>query len=69
MIDGCPPGLPLTPEEIQSELNRRRPGQSDIVTPRLCSLDIGSASVLDFLPPGGFIYLTHSLEALYNVIT
>ncbi len=34
VIDGCPPGLPLTPEEIQSELNRRRPGQSDIVTPR-----------------------------------
>jgi len=34
VIDGCPPGLPLTAEEIQVELNRRRPGQSDIVTPR-----------------------------------
>ncbi|MCW5549287.1 MAG: chorismate synthase [Opitutaceae bacterium] len=34
VVDGCPPNLPLTPEEIQVELNRRRPGQSDIVTPR-----------------------------------
>jgi chorismate synthase len=34
VIDGCPPSLPLTAEEIQVELDRRRPGQSDIVTPR-----------------------------------
>jgi chorismate synthase len=34
VVDGCPPGLPLTVEEIQAELDRRRPGQSDIVTPR-----------------------------------
>ncbi len=34
VIDGCPPNLPLTVEEIQAELDRRRPGQSDIVTPR-----------------------------------
>ncbi|MDE3083627.1 MAG: chorismate synthase [Verrucomicrobiota bacterium] len=34
VIDGCPPGLPLSDEEIQAELDRRRPGQSDIVTPR-----------------------------------
>ena len=33
-IDGCPPGLPVSAEEIQAELDRRRPGQSDIVTPR-----------------------------------
>ncbi|PTY06205.1 chorismate synthase [Opitutaceae bacterium EW11] len=33
-VDGCPPRLPLTAEEIQVELDRRRPGQSDIVTPR-----------------------------------
>ncbi len=33
-IDGCPPGLAITAEEIQVELDRRRPGQSDIVTPR-----------------------------------
>ena len=34
VIDGCPPRLPISAEEIQAELDRRRPGQSDIVTPR-----------------------------------
>ena len=34
VIDGCPPRLPLSAEDIQPELDRRRPGQSDIVTPR-----------------------------------
>ena len=34
VIDGCPPRLPISPSEIQAELDRRRPGQSDIVTPR-----------------------------------
>ena len=33
-VDGCPPGLPLSVEAIQAELNRRRPGQSDISTQR-----------------------------------
>ena len=34
VVDGCPSRLPLSVEEIQAELDRRRPGQSDIVTPR-----------------------------------
>lgn len=34
VIDGCPPRIPLEAGEIQAELDRRRPGQSDIVTPR-----------------------------------
>jgi chorismate synthase len=34
VIDGCPPRLEITPEEIQVELDRRRPGQSKITTPR-----------------------------------
>ena len=34
VIDGCPPLLPIEAAEIQAELDRRRPGQSDIVTPR-----------------------------------
>ena len=34
VIDGCPPRLALSEEDIQPELDRRRPGQSDIVTPR-----------------------------------
>ncbi|WP_417873474.1 chorismate synthase [Xanthomarina gelatinilytica] len=34
IIDGCPPGLKLDFEAIQNELNRRKPGQSSIVTQR-----------------------------------
>ncbi|MDO5523600.1 MAG: chorismate synthase [Bacteroidia bacterium] len=35
VIDGCPPGIEMDMEFIQSELNRRRPGQSRITTPRV----------------------------------
>lgn len=34
VVDGCPPRLPLEEADIQLELDRRRPGQSDITTPR-----------------------------------
>ncbi len=34
VIDGCPAGLEITTDEIQAALDRRRPGQSDITTPR-----------------------------------
>jgi chorismate synthase len=34
IIDGCPPRLPISQEDIQVELDRRRPGQSKITTPR-----------------------------------
>ena len=34
VIDGCPPRLELTEADIQPDLDRRRPGQSKIVTPR-----------------------------------
>lgn len=34
VVDGCPPRLPVSAEEIQTELDRRRPGQSRIVTQR-----------------------------------
>lgn len=34
VIDGCPAGLELDIEKIQNELNRRKPGQSAIVTQR-----------------------------------
>ena len=33
-IDGCPAGLELSREDIQNELNKRRPGTSNITTPR-----------------------------------
>lgn len=34
VIDGCPPRLPLGIDDIQPDLDRRRPGQSKITTPR-----------------------------------
>jgi chorismate synthase len=34
VVDGCPPGLPLTAADIQLDLDRRRPGQSRYTTQR-----------------------------------
>ena len=34
VVDGCPPLLPLTNEDIQLDLDRRRPGQSRFTTQR-----------------------------------
>src|SRR6516165_5212125 len=34
IIDGCPPGLPLSEDDLLPDLRRRRPGQSKIVTQR-----------------------------------
>jgi chorismate synthase len=34
VVDGCPPRLKLSEQDIQPDLDRRRPGQSKIVTPR-----------------------------------
>src|SRR6202012_2356861 len=34
VVDGCPPGIPLSEADIQGDLDRRRPGQSKFVTQR-----------------------------------
>lgn len=34
VIDGCPPNISITEEEIQKDLDRRKPGQSSITSPR-----------------------------------
>src|ERR1700743_1047206 len=34
VIDGCPPGIPLTEADTQTHLDRRRPGQSKFVSQR-----------------------------------
>jgi chorismate synthase len=34
VVDGCPPGIPLTEADIQGDLDRRRPGQSKFVSQR-----------------------------------
>ena len=49
VVDGCPPRVPLSVEDIQKELDRRRPGQSKIVTPRQ---EADSAEILSGLENG-----------------
>lgn len=34
VVEGCPPGISLDLDQIQNEMNRRRPGQSSITTQR-----------------------------------
>lgn len=34
VVEGCPPGLPLDLDALQADLDRRRPGQSKLTTPR-----------------------------------
>ena len=34
IVDGCPPGLKISTEDIQKDLDRRKPGQSKITSPR-----------------------------------
>lgn len=34
VVDGCPPGIEISEDEIQTELDRRKPGQSAITSPR-----------------------------------
>lgn len=34
VIDGCPPLIPISAEEIQKQIDRRRPGQSNLTTTR-----------------------------------
>ena len=40
VIDGCPAGLPLCEEDIQEQLDRRKPGQSKFTTPRKVPMDV-----------------------------
>ena len=34
VVDGCPPGIPLTEADLQAFLDKRRPGQGKFVTQR-----------------------------------
>lgn len=59
VIDGCPSLVPLSREAIQHELDRRRPGQSEIVTPRAEEDEVEILSgVLDGLTLGTPIALS-----------
>ena len=49
VVDGCPPRIPISLDEIQFELDRRRPGQSKIVSqrkPRVFGLGKGKLTIL-----------------------
>jgi len=50
VLDGCPPRLPITREEVQVDLDRRRPGQSRITTPRN---EADAVEILSGLNPEG----------------
>ena len=50
VLDGCPPRLPLTREEVQVDLDRRRPGQSRITTPRN---EADAVEIMSGLTPDG----------------
>uniref|UniRef100_A0A7S1TSX1 Chorismate synthase n=1 Tax=Phaeomonas parva TaxID=124430 RepID=A0A7S1TSX1_9STRA len=50
-LDGVPPRLPITREEVQFELDRRRPGQSRLTTPRNES---DSVEILSGVSPDGY---------------
>lgn len=49
-VDGCPPRMQITREEIQVDLDRRRPGQSRITTPRN---EADSVEILSGVTPDG----------------
>src|SRR5258708_8484097 len=63
VVDGCPPGLGLTEEDIQKELDRRKPGSSRHVTQRQESDRIEILSGVfegrTTATPIGFVISTH----------
>lgn len=50
VLDGCPPRIPISREEVQVDLDRRRPGQSRITTPRN---EADSVEIMSGLSPDG----------------
>ena len=40
IVDGCPPGLSISEEDLQRDLDRRKPGQSRFTTQRLSLIHI-----------------------------
>ena len=64
ILDGCPPGLDLGEEDVQPELDRRRPGQSEVSTPRRESDTIQILSGVFDAYPDVKIILGHLGESL-----
>lgn len=51
VVDGCPPRIKLSEADIQPDLDRRRPGQSSIVTPRKES---DTVQIMSGISSGGY---------------
>ncbi|KAH8921431.1 chorismate synthase [Atractiella rhizophila] len=66
IVDGCPPGLSLSASDIQAQLTRRRPGQSDLTTPRneadLVELQSGTENDVTLGTPIGLLDYTETDE-------
>ena len=65
IIDGCPPRLELDINAIQKELNRRRPGQSKITTPRNES-DVIAQFIADRITDVGGYDISITAKRLYG---
>ncbi|ORY66947.1 chorismate synthase [Leucosporidium creatinivorum] len=59
IVDGCPPGMPLANSDLQPQLTRRRPGQSNLTTPRNeadeCALQSGVEAGVTLGTPIGLL--------------
>ena len=57
IVDGVPPGVPITEAEVQVKLDRRRPGQSAITSPRQEKGRVrdGAAFFISALPKHSFL--------------
>lgn len=73
VIDGCLPGIELREEDIQIELNKRKPGQSKITTPRKESDEVKILSGVfegktTGMPIAAFVYNTNQCSRDYENI-
>jgi len=64
VVDGCPPLLPLTNEDIQRDLDRRRPGQSRFTTQNTDQRSKDYSDIKDKFRPG---HADFTYEAKYGL--
>ena len=73
VIDGCPANLELTVEDIQKELDKRKPGTSSVTTPRKEADEVQILSGIfegktDGTPIAGIVYNTNQKSKDYSNI-
>ena len=82
VIDGCPAGLPLCEEDIQLYLNRRKPGQNSLSTPRKeddlveimlgrkhITFSIGSTTIIARILEGEFLNYKNAIPKTNSIST